>query len=88
MLGVLLMEITQSLLQDQEATEAVSNEDKNEDEGDHEVEDEGDVKVSESFDHRTFSHESTDSSDDPFTIPETQIVTPTATLWILVARPL
>ena len=79
MLGVLLMEITQSLLQDQEATEAVSNEDKNEDEGDHEVEDEGDVEVSESIDHPTSSHESTDSSDDPFTIPETQIVTPTAT---------
>ena len=35
--------------------------------------------MSESFDHPTSSHESTDSSDDPFTIPETQIVIPTAT---------
>ena len=79
MLSVLLMEITQSLLQDQEATEAISKEDKNKDEGDHEVEDEGDVTVSESFDHPTSSHESTESSDDPFTIPETQIVTTTTT---------
>ena len=85
MLGMLLIEITQSLLQAQEAseaTEAVSEDkdkDKNEDEDDHEFEDEGDVEVSESFDFPTSSHESTDSSDDPFTIPETQNVTPMAT---------
>ena len=82
MLGVLLMEITQSLLQDQETTEVtetVSDEDKKEDEGGHEVEDEGDVEVSESFDLLTSSHESTDFSADPFTIPETQNVTPMAT---------